>query len=682
MNAAHRSFEINKRITVHPLMNKITIGGSDVILEPRIMRLLVVLCSKPGEVMSKATLLETIWESKHINEEGLTKAISVLRKELRDPLLIKTVPKHGYSLVGEVELVPPSGRKRSGASRVPFLTGAGIFIASMTALWLFSVIDADLSERRLLFDYKYMTDTKGLYSSPAISSTDLIAFVAREDVDGWLQLVIKSSETEEILYRSPVEIGDASYPGFSPSSDTIAFTTKKSGQTHLNILSLSERKIRRIHTLGEGAVSHVDWSPDGNFLVFSDRPGESKYHNLFTYNFRTESVAQLTDDEFHEFNPVFSSDGNQVAFLQSHPNYSQRNLSVYSMQSGSVNTLRTLSSRVYDHDWTDDDESLLFTSRDDFGSYIHKLHLATGKESIVSYRDFYQISVYDDKILACNYGSDHNLFMRSLDPEAEAPKPIVNSSRQEWLGVLSPDNSLMAFISDRSGSFQLWQYNFKSKKAKQLTSFKDGLLYDEISWSPDGRSILAGIRDGSRTKIVRIFHETLELEVLLEDDHISRFPCYVSVNQFHFISDRSGKKELWMYDIGKGKATKRSYLQQEVDFARVGEDGMIYYSKSTADGIWRSSLRGENTTLLIANDRSDYANWELVGNAIYHIDRSENPPKISMFDIKNGTHKAVQELLTGNRSWYARFSVSADQSKLIYNQSDYYKSDIVLLAGK
>ncbi len=682
MSPANRSFTINKRITVRPLMNKIVVGNSETCLEPRIMRLLLLLCSKPGEVLSKSLLIETIWASKRINEEGLTKAISVLRKTLQDPLLIKTVPKQGYSFEGEIEFVQTS--KRSGFA--PYLVQTAIaLVSSLIVIVIFSFIllEQDTSqENGPSFEYTYMTNSKGLHLSPAISSTDLIAYVTRDEGDETFKLIVKSSKSEEIIYQSTNGVGDVGYPVFSPASNAVAFVAKKSGRTYLNVLTLANGKVETIYALGNMSISKVDWSPHGSLLVFSGKPNGAKYRKLFTYNFQTEEVVQLTDDEFNEFNPVFSSDGNRIAFLQSYPNGAQKSLSAYSLESGTVNTLREIGKQVYDHDWTDQDRGLLFTSRDHFGSFIHKLNLSTGDESLISNQNFSQLSVHGDKILASNYGSDSNLWMTSLNTSDAKSKPIVNSSRHELLAVLSPDNSSIAYISDRSGSYQVWQYGFENENSKQLTFLKDQLPYDKISWSPDSKSILVGIRDKERTKIVGISIENGQSETFLEDEHLNRFPDYQSFNKFHFISDRSGKKELWSFNIKTGEMKRLSHLKQAIDFAKIGEEGMLYFSKSKTKGIWKSTLAGENETRLIINDQNDYSNWELVGNSIYYLDRSTNPPTISILNTENNNLAVVQELLPDNQSWYTRFSVSADQSSVVYNQSDHYESDIVLLGEK
>lgn len=70
------------------------------------MALLVCLASRPGQVVSKETLIAEVWEGAFTSDETLTTAIYELRKALddsaRQPRFVETIRKGGYRLVAEV----------------------------------------------------------------------------------------------------------------------------------------------------------------------------------------------------------------------------------------------------------------------------------------------------------------------------------------------------------------------------------------------------------------------------------------------------------------------------------------------------------------------------------------------------------------------------------------------------
>jgi len=79
-------------------------------LEPRLMRLLCALATSPRRVIDRDSLIESVWPRVIVNENSLTRAISDLRKalqteEISGKALIETVPKRGYRLMADVEVL-------------------------------------------------------------------------------------------------------------------------------------------------------------------------------------------------------------------------------------------------------------------------------------------------------------------------------------------------------------------------------------------------------------------------------------------------------------------------------------------------------------------------------------------------------------------------------------------------
>jgi DNA-binding winged helix-turn-helix (wHTH) protein len=92
---------------IQPQLN-ILIGPDNVSvqLEPRVMEVLVYLAERPGQVVSKETMLEAIWSDTFVTENALTRRIAELRRILRDdvsdPQCIQTIAKKGYRLIARL----------------------------------------------------------------------------------------------------------------------------------------------------------------------------------------------------------------------------------------------------------------------------------------------------------------------------------------------------------------------------------------------------------------------------------------------------------------------------------------------------------------------------------------------------------------------------------------------------
>ena len=93
------SLDANKRLLLR--------AGEPLPLAPKVLETLIALVENRGRVLSKDELLKQVWGDTIVEEGGLTRNISVLRKALGerpdDHQYIVTVPAQGYRFVAEVQ---------------------------------------------------------------------------------------------------------------------------------------------------------------------------------------------------------------------------------------------------------------------------------------------------------------------------------------------------------------------------------------------------------------------------------------------------------------------------------------------------------------------------------------------------------------------------------------------------
>lgn len=88
--------------------SKISFQGREICIEPRLAKLLSFLASNPETVFSREELINTVWEGAIVTEQVVTQSIFELRKILTEcdqASIITTIPKRGYKLSAQVELV-------------------------------------------------------------------------------------------------------------------------------------------------------------------------------------------------------------------------------------------------------------------------------------------------------------------------------------------------------------------------------------------------------------------------------------------------------------------------------------------------------------------------------------------------------------------------------------------------
>jgi DNA-binding winged helix-turn-helix (wHTH) protein/TolB-like protein len=83
--------------------------GSLVPLTPKAVDMLHVLIERQGRIVEKGELLQLVWPDTTVEEVGLARNISLLRKALEaersDGIAIETIPRRGYRFVAEVREV-------------------------------------------------------------------------------------------------------------------------------------------------------------------------------------------------------------------------------------------------------------------------------------------------------------------------------------------------------------------------------------------------------------------------------------------------------------------------------------------------------------------------------------------------------------------------------------------------
>jgi len=103
---------------VDPVSGQISRNGQVVRIDARLMRLLVCLAARAGQVVSTEDLLAEVWSGVVVTQDSVYQAVASLRRVLgddsRQPAYVATVPRRGYRLVARV--VGVAGTSVSGGA--------------------------------------------------------------------------------------------------------------------------------------------------------------------------------------------------------------------------------------------------------------------------------------------------------------------------------------------------------------------------------------------------------------------------------------------------------------------------------------------------------------------------------------------------------------------------------------
>ncbi len=100
---------------VEPSLHRLSKGGESRHVEPKVMELLLLLASRPGEVFTKEQISERLWPGIFVSESSVFRHVSELRRLLGDdrsrPRYVETIPKRGYRLVASLSKPRPRRAK-------------------------------------------------------------------------------------------------------------------------------------------------------------------------------------------------------------------------------------------------------------------------------------------------------------------------------------------------------------------------------------------------------------------------------------------------------------------------------------------------------------------------------------------------------------------------------------------
>jgi Tol biopolymer transport system component len=194
-----------------------------------------------------------------------------------------------------------------------------------------------------------------------------------------------------------------------------------------------------------------DWSPDNSKIVFRTENGEVNRgyglpSQIAIYDCNTKIITKLTNDTLFYYAPVFSGNGEMILFQSN-----RKNSNYYSTNIWLMNILSREMEQI-----TDIEESGLIDA---------------GKPCWIDNNSF----LFQGK------GNDYLTHIYKSSITEKQAGQVFESQWNDYSPSISPDKSQIAFISNRSGSNQIWLYHQENKSFKQLTGFSSAESIDE-SW--------------------------------------------------------------------------------------------------------------------------------------------------------------------------------------------------------
>jgi Tol biopolymer transport system component len=232
--------------------------------------------------------------------------------------------------------------------------------------------------------------------SPSISPDGkLVAFFSSRDLFG-IDLFLADAQTGKIIKKLASSMSDRhidaisfinSSGDWSPDGSKFAFVAYADGDNQIGILDVRSSDVERRIKLGDvGAVSSVAWSPDGHHLLVAGQEGGAG--DLFLLDLRNDQMTRLTNDRFADFQPTWSPDGKNIAWVTDRATtdftamqWGDLRLAMMNLDTKEVRNLTTFPrGRSINPQFSPDGQNLFFVSDQEGIADLYRLHLNTNQK--------------------------------------------------------------------------------------------------------------------------------------------------------------------------------------------------------------------------------------------------------------------------------------------------------------
>jgi Tol biopolymer transport system component/DNA-binding winged helix-turn-helix (wHTH) protein len=717
-------------------------NGDIVLLPPKEFDLLLLLLRNAGKVMDRESLIQALWPDTIVEEANLNVHISALRKVLGESSgeqrYIETLPRLGYRFFAPVKEVnapvqaddaadpvlstanredieksadqqPPLktisnqnekldwvSRHRLAAVTLPLWLLAVGLLGILLVLFFrpsqFSAADRSIESPMNVVP---LTTYPGRESQPAFSPDgNQVAFVWSGEKEGDSDIYVRLVDGGNWV-RLTSHVGDDVNPVWSPDGRTIAFyrsTNDGDGVFLVPSLGGAERKLTETwaNRFGFGMHTWLHWSPGGKWLVLSDKSSTNEPFSLFLFSPETGEKRRLTSPPasvIGDCSPAFSPDGKSVAFVRV---ISAVVGEVYlvSADGGEPEQLTFSGEGISNLTWTPDGREIVFSSRYGGKSNLLRIPFEGGTPQWLSESgnsaQYPAFSLRGNRLAWVRNTDNTDIFRITLNSKTEAkeqPANVIPSTAIETSPRYSPDGKRIAFVSNRSGSDEIWVSGSEGENPVRLTSFR-GPLVGSPSWSPDGRQIVFDCRPEGNADIFTISSEGGQPRRLTSDAAEDIVPSWsIDGRWIYFTSNRSGRLQVWKTPVDTEEAIQ---VTEQGGFDPVeSPDGQWLYF--TADrgssAIWRMPTGGGKEMPLFDFHQKNYSRmWAVTKEGIYFaIPETSTRSTIKFFSFATNTQKTVAQVEGYLRSNVSGITLSPNGKSLLLPLVTQRGSDLMMI---
>ncbi|HYL75394.1 MAG TPA: hypothetical protein VEU96_14375 [Bryobacteraceae bacterium] len=435
---------------------------------------------------------------------------------------------------------------------------------------------------------------------------------------------------------------------------------------------------------------HLTWSPDGKGLILSHRATRKEPFALYYVSLDSGQLRKITNPPAYiagDTGPALSPDGHTLAFRRC-AGFAVGQLYLQKVSDqleahGEPALLTPDSISAASPAWTPNGRELVYSDGYYFEPVLKRVTLpvlGTGPAAPETLGPlagaFVTTALHAQKVVYSTSALNTHIFELQLSGKGEGAvaTELIASTRLESGAQYSPDGKHIAFLSQRSGTSEIWVCDRDGKNKFQLTSLGDAAA---PRWSPDGSQIAFLARYQGLEKIYTIRSTggaPRQLTTGLGRDHV---PSWSRDGRFvYYRSSHSGENEVWKIPSAGGAEVQLTHAGG--DLALEGPDSAIYYTKPSGNdwSLWKLTSAGEERPVL----PSVYpiTNFYVTATGVYFTPHAnpDGSTAIQLLRFANGKVETIANL--PKPIWFG-LSVAPDERSFLYTQVVHDESNLMLV---
>jgi DNA-binding winged helix-turn-helix (wHTH) protein len=479
-------------------------------ITPSSIKLLKFLLQHTNSYVSLQEVHDVVYGHQYKDDSSSRKQVTVLRKLFDDndkeKRFIENRLGHGYRLIAPVELLKKEPREivieqseeidesKSTSKGSWILTTIIGVIALLVGVWV-SVWWSQGKVKVLSPDKIHsLTHLRGIESYPEFSRDGkwMLFDFKSQDKKEW-QIYVADLSTGELIPLGPQD-KNSRMPRWSVNDSKVVFNQFDKNDCEFVSADFDRlsKKLINFKQLGkcsvESKTSQAELWSDGNGIYYNLAESVNAPFIVYSHSFGDSAgwpIAVPPPSGKGDYYFDVNSDGSRIAVLRN-KNWSSTEIWVYDTKSRETWLIDTIELTLFSVRWSEDEESVIY--KNEFNQIIEFNIQSKTKKVLYESEIPFDSPVPYKQGVAFRTGETKNRDLEKIDLVTGTRELFESSSYKDTLPAVSRDGQQVAWVSNRSGLYQIW-YKRGGAIPHQITQIRNHLQFEGLMFNVDGTKL-------------------------------------------------------------------------------------------------------------------------------------------------------------------------------------------------